>query len=150
MFLLAKLLLGLFMIGITVILHALVCDWVFRFIDHHSRPFVSFFGRHWTIPTLTVAVFVICTALMMDMWLWTLLFWYLEPEALPTLEDALYFSSATFTTVGYGDVVLTHKWRVLSGTEAINGLLLFGWSTAFIFEIMAKLYTTNREQGKKI
>ncbi len=149
MLLMAKLFLGASMIGITVILHAFVCDWVFRFIDRHSRPFVSFFGRYWTIPTLSVAVFVICSALMLDIWLWTLLLWYLEPQALPTLDDALYFSTVTFTTVGYGDLVLTDKWRILCGTEAINGLLLFGWSTAFIFEIMAKLYETGRAQGKK-
>lgn len=148
MFLLLKLGLGALMIGITVTLHALVCDWVFRFIEHHNRPFFRFFGRYWTVPTLIVAVFVIGFAIMIDIWLWTLLFFYLERETLGSIENALYFATITFTTVGYGDIVLVDKWRLLSGTAAINGMILFGWSTAFIFEIMAKLYESGRRYGK--
>lgn len=149
MMLIVKLLVGAAMIGLTVIFHALVCDWVFRFIERHSRPFVGTFGRFWTVPTLVLAVFVIGLAIMVDIWLWTFLFFALEPEALPTIEDALYFATATFTTVGYGDIVLTDEWRLLSGTAAINGMILFGWSTAFVFEIMVKLYETGRRYGHK-
>ncbi|HOO50628.1 MAG TPA: ion channel [Alphaproteobacteria bacterium] len=140
MFLFFKLIIGALMIGLTVILHAFVCDWVFRFIDNHSKPFVRSFGKYWTVPTLIVCVFVIGSAIMADIWMWTILFYYLEPEALGDWDTALYFTTSTFTTVGYGDIVLTDEWRILSGTTSINGMILFGWSTAFIFEIMAKLY----------
>gem|GEM_PF-121545 len=149
MLLLIKLAIGTGMIGFTVVLHAFVCDWVFRFIERYSRPFVGTFGRYWTIPTLITAVFVIGSALMVDIWAWTLLFLWLEPVALPTVDDALYFTTSTFTTVGYGDIVLTDEWRLLAGTTAINGMILFGWSTAFIFEIMAKLYKSGRIYGKR-
>ena len=75
---------------------------------------------------------------MIQIWLWAL--FYLRVGALPALEEALYFSTSTFTTVGYGDVVLTGKWRLVSSFQAANGFILFGWSTAFIFEIMSRLY----------
>ncbi|MDY0029466.1 MAG: ion channel [Pseudobdellovibrionaceae bacterium] len=140
MMLAGKLLIGALMVGLTVILHAVVCDWVFRFLNRHSKGLLNSFGRYWTIPTLSVCVFAIGSAIMADIWMWTLLFYYLEPQALGDIETALYFTSSTFTTVGYGDIVLTDKWRILSGTTSINGMLLFGWSSAFIFEIMAKLY----------
>ncbi len=140
MLLAVKLIVGASMIGLTVILHAIVCDLVLRFLNRHSKLFFRSFGQFWAILTLSVCVFAIGSAIMADIWMWTLLLYYLEPEALGDIETALYFTTSTFTTVGYGDIVLTDEWRILSGTTSINGMLLFGWSTAFIFEIMAKLY----------
>ena len=52
--------------------------------------------------------------------------------ALPNIETALYFSTATFSTIGYGDVVLSSDWRLLGSLEGISGLLLIGWSTAYL------------------
>jgi len=78
---------------------------------------------------------------------WAILFYYLSPGELPTFESALYFSTSSFTTVGFGDVYLDETWRLLSSFEAANGFILFGWSTAFIFEIISKLYKD--EQIKK-
>lgn len=149
MFLFAQLVIAALMIGLTVVIHAFVCDWVFRFIDRHDQPFSGRFGRFWTIPALIGAVFVIGSAIMVDIWLWTILLYFLDPTVLTTIEDALYFTTSTFTTVGYGDVVLGKDWRLLAATTSINGMILFGWSTAFIFEIMAKLYQGGRLYGKK-
>ena len=52
-----------------------------------------------------------------------------------TFETALYFSTSTFTTVGYGDVVLNEDWRLLSAIEAANGFILIGWSTAYLVTV---------------
>jgi hypothetical protein len=60
----------------------------------------------------------------------------------PTLEEAVYFSMVSFTTVGYGDVVVDKGWRILSGFVAINGLLAFGIFTAVLIEVIRSL--TNR------
>jgi voltage-gated potassium channel Kch len=55
---------------------------------------------------------------------------------------ALYFSSVTFATLGYGDVVLSEQWRLLSGVEAANGILMFGVSTgvmtAAVLDVMKR------------
>jgi hypothetical protein len=83
---------------------------------------------------------MIGAAIMTDIWLWTLLFYCLEPDVLKDLDTALYFTTITFTTVGFGDIVLPPDWRLLSSSTAINGMIIFGWSTAFIFEIMTALY----------
>ena len=56
-----------------------------------------------------------------------------------TSKSALYFSTTSFTTIGYGDVVLDRQWRLLGAIEGANGLLLFGWSTAFLFSVTGRL-----------
>jgi hypothetical protein len=56
-----------------------------------------------------------------------------------TLEPALYFATSTFTTVGFGEIVLTPEWRMLSAAESANGFLLIGWSTAFLVSISARV-----------
>jgi voltage-gated potassium channel len=70
--------------------------------------------------------------------LWAVVFW--RARELPTLETAVYFSLVTYTTIGFGDVVLTPGWRVLAGIEGLAGILLVGWSTAFVFAVVNLMY----------
>ena len=56
------------------------------------------------------------------------------------LGEALYFSVVTSTTLGYGDLTLSSTWRLLGTFEAMGGLILFGASTAFLFEVMRQLF----------
>ena len=70
--------------------------------------------------------------------LWAAVFW--QSGELPTLETAVYFSLVTYTTIGFGDVVLGPGWRVLTGIEGLTGLLLVGWSTAFAFAVVSRMY----------
>jgi len=140
MFLIMKLAIGAVMILMTVVIHAVMCDFAIRFIENNIPRFRSISTKHWKIFALICAVTIVGAALMTDIWLWTILFYVLEPEILNTLDTALYFTTITFTTVGFGDIVLPPDWRLLSSCTAINGMILFGWSAAFIFEIMTALY----------
>ena len=70
--------------------------------------------------------------------LWAVVFW--RAEELPNVETALYFSLATYTTIGFGDVVVGPGWRVLAGIEGLTGILLVGWSTAFVFAVVNRMY----------
>jgi hypothetical protein len=54
-------------------------------------------------------------------------------------EEALYFSTVTFSSIGYGDVVLSPRWRLLSSIEGANGVILFAWSTTFLFGVTTRL-----------
>jgi voltage-gated potassium channel Kch len=60
-------------------------------------------------------------------------------HALPNIETALYFSAVTYTTTGYGDVVLPQGWRLQGGVEALTGILMCGWSTGFFFAVVNRL-----------
>lgn len=70
--------------------------------------------------------------------LWAAL--YVWVDALPNMNDALYFSLVTFTTLGYGDISLGPEWRLLSAFEAANGIILFGWTTAIIVAVLQRLF----------
>ncbi len=70
--------------------------------------------------------------------LWAVVFW--RAHELPNVETALYFSLATYTTIGFGDVVVGPGWRVLAGIEGLTGILLVGWSTAFVFAVVNRMY----------
>ena len=56
--------------------------------------------------------------------------------ALPNLETAAYFSLTSYTTVGYGDVVLPEHWRLLGPIEAAVGVLMLGWSTGILVAVI--------------
>jgi hypothetical protein len=56
-----------------------------------------------------------------------------------TFEEALYFSTVSFSTLGFGDVTLGVAWRVLGAIEAVNGLVLIAWSTAFLMSVTTRL-----------
>lgn len=71
--------------------------------------------------------------------IWLYAAFYVVVRALPGLEDALYFSTASYTTVGYGDVVLNSEWRVVGAIESANGIILLGWSTAFFVAIVGRI-----------
>nr|WP_238147280.1 potassium channel family protein [Rhizorhabdus dicambivorans] len=60
-------------------------------------------------------------------------------------EEALYFSTTTYVTIGYGDVVLPHGTRILGAIEGANGIILLGWSTAFFFNIVDRMKLLERQ-----
>ena len=64
---------------------------------------------------------------------------------LPDVSTAFYFSTATYTTTGYGDVVLPEGWRLLASVESLTGILMCGWSTAFFFAVISQLTNARNE-----
>ena len=73
--------------------------------------------------------------------LWALVYLFQsEITTLPDIQTAFYFSMVTFTTLGYGDVVLTDEWRILASVQAANGVIIFGWTTALIFYFIQHIY----------
>ena len=87
-----------------------------------------------------IAVMIATVSILMashasEVIVWSLV--YAVTEAAPPATDLTYFSFVTYTTLG-GDVVLLEHWRFLAPLTAMNGVLLFGWSTAVIFEVMRR------------
>lgn len=133
-----QLLISAVLISLTVVIHAVFLDFLMRKIRRASNPVRLKFRKYWKVPLLIFAVGGVFCAHIVQIWLWAL--FYIYVGELPDIESALYFSTSTFTTVGFGDIVLDQKWRLVSSFQSANGFILFGWSTAFIFEVMSKLY----------
>jgi hypothetical protein len=72
---------------------------------------------------------------------------YLLVGAISELETALYFSTVTYTTLGFGDIVMPPEWRLLSSLEAANGILMFGWTTALIVAAVQRVYFSASDAG---
>jgi len=88
---------------------------------------------------LIVSIFVLWMFLahLIEMGAWAGL--YRELEFFDSMETAFYFSSVTYTTLGYGDIVPESHWRLLATLEAANGFILFGWTTALVFAVLREL-----------
>ena len=85
---------------------------------------------------IIVAMLFILLTHTIEVWVWAMVL--LATGAVDGLEPALYFALVSFTTVGFGDITLTPEWRLLSALIAANGFLLFGWSTAYMVELMRR------------
>jgi len=88
---------------------------------------------------LVIALGALLTAatLLLEIILWAWV--YRHVGAIHGLKESLYFSGITFTTVGYGDITLIKCWRLLSVGEAVNGVLMAGWSTAQLIFIVQRV-----------
>ena len=129
--------LATFMVGLTVTIHFLglmALLWLLRTRGHRFRAHESWAGQGAAILFVVLGLVLVHTV---EVWLYALA--YLAVGALHEFEAALYFSTTSFTTIGYGDVVLDHKWRLVGAIEGANGLLLFGWSTAFLFSVISRM-----------
>ncbi len=85
------------------------------------------FGKTIAMVATVFGLFLIHTV---EIWSWAGA--YLVLGTLPNFTDALYFSAVTFSTLGYGDIVLAPEWRLFGALEGVTGLLLIGWSTAYL------------------
>ena len=139
-------LIGAVLIAITVTIHGVGTTLLVR---HLSRRFLD---RGGNLRPRRVLASLIDTAVVLvflhvaEILTWAAAYRALVPEdELATLEKAVYFSFVTFTTLGYGDITLSEGWRLLSGIQALNGILLVGWSTALIFAVVQRSW---QESGK--
>ena len=88
------------------------------------------------IAVMIATVSVLMLAHACEVIVWSLA--YAIVDAAPAGADRLYFAFVNYTTLGYGDVTPVERWRLLGPMTAMNGVLLFGWSTAVIFEVLRR------------
>lgn len=91
--------------------------------------------QSWTWLFVGVAGWVILLHVT-EIMAWALV--YTWRGAMPDLASAMYFSAVTYTTTGYGDVVLPQSWRLVGAVEALTGILMCGWSTGFFFAVLSR------------
>ncbi|WP_170338490.1 ion channel [Ruegeria arenilitoris] len=98
-------------------------------------------GQGTFLPTagpIALALAVIVATHTIQVWIWAIV--WVMGDVLPDWNSALYFSLVTFTTLGYGDIVLGEGLRIFGAFASVTGLLAFGLSTAFMVALMTRVF----------
>ncbi len=123
------------LVAITVAVHAAGLALLLRsFVEAQAPLGTGFWPVSWLLIRLTWWLLVIH---LIEISVWAL-FYFLD-NRLPDAESAFYFSGVTYTTTGYGELVLSRPWRLLAPVEAMTGILMCGLSTGFFFAVVSKV-----------
>jgi len=138
---LTKLLVAFFLMALCVVLHATGLTTAMRWLE---RSLVTLGRSSWRQLRLliTVASWTVLVHLV-EITVWAA--YYAGGGGMPDLDSALYFSAVTYTTTGYGDLVLPEQWRLVGGIEALTGILMCGWSTGFFFAVVSQILIRDRK-----
>jgi hypothetical protein len=124
------------LMAVCVVIHAASVTSALRWV--RTRAVASAEGQHlariWLF--VRIAAWIILFHLL-EICVWGTFYWW--KGAMPDLPAAMYFSAVTYTTTGYGDLVLPADWRLVGGVEALTGILMCGWSTGFFFAVVSGL-----------
>lgn len=137
----AKLLVALGLMALCVAVHAVGLSGAIHWLRHgRSAVDARFWPPIWIL--IRIAAWIILLHLV-QVATWAA--FYTWQQAMPDLQTAFYFSIVTYTTTGYGDLVLPQEWRVVGGIEALTGILMCGLSTGFFFAVLIKLFGVKTE-----
>lgn len=123
------------MVLVTVLVHLTGLAMLVRVLRSNHKLIRPLKGS--PLALLLGASLVIFAIHTIEIWLYALL--YLRVGASPDFEQALYFSTVTYATIGYGDLLLSKDWRILGAIEGTTGIIMLGWSTAFLVSLLAQL-----------
>lgn len=131
------------LVAVTVAVHAAGYALL---LQSFMNPRATMPRRFWPISLRLIQVtwlLVLIHAAAITIWA----LFYLWAGFMPDVESAFYFSGATYTTIGYGDVVLPKPWRILGPIEGLTGILMCGLSASFFFALANRIYRS-RWEGK--
>lgn len=131
----SKLLVAWGLMALCVVIHATGVSSAVRWWRHPMTAADDFWLATWLFIRLAAWIVVLH---LIEITIWGL--YYVWKNAMPDVPSALYFSAVTYTTTGYGDLVLPQEWRLLGAIEALTGILMCGWSTGFFVAVVSKLY----------
>jgi hypothetical protein len=131
------LLLSTVMVALTVIIQIgglAVLIWIMRWRAPRIASLTHVLQQAGVILIVVLGLFAIHAV---QIWLYAAV--YIALGEFHSFEPALYFSTSSFTTVGYGEMVIESRWRILAAIQSANGFLLLGWSTVFLISVLSRL-----------
>lgn len=143
----SNILIGILVIGVTVIIHALGTKvWVnFLAAKYHTDSDDTF--RKQSVRILIYTALFLLSLNFLEAIIWGVTYYILPGiTELATLEESVYFSLVTYTTLGYGDITIKSSNRILAGFEAMNGILLLGWSTTLMYSVVQTVLKSTFDQ----
>ena len=141
---LRQFLVGVAASGCNIAIHALVMVVVIR-VARRADELATAYQTLRLISVMIATVTVLMIAHLAEVLVWSLI--YAAIDVAPEGADLSYFAFVNYTTLGYGDVTPVKEWLLLGPMTAMNGVLLFGWSTAVIFEVLRRALMTDPSEG---
>jgi Ion channel len=121
----------------TIAIHALAVTATVNFVRREIKLRRTGAGFWRDVAIVSVAISIALVAHLLEIGVWAMLF--MLCREFPAFATAYYHSAVNYTTLGYGDLIMTPPWRLLGPLEAATGMLMFGVSTAVIFAVMQRL-----------
>ncbi len=140
-----KLLIAFALMATCVVVHATGLTAALR--SPRLRPDTQRHFRQWIWLFIRLAALIILCH-MIEIAVWAAVYWW--TQSMPGVQAALYFSAVTYTTTGYGDLVLPVEWRLVGGVEALTGILMCGWSTGFFFGVVSRMPEEGTRVSKEV
>ena len=129
---------ALSLVALTVAVHSAGLAAIYRVAVRSWVPTLRARPGFWAVTWVLVRFAWLLTALhMLQIVIWGVFYW--ATGCMPDAESAFYFSGVTYSTVGYGDLVLPRQWRMLGPVEGLTGILMCGLSTGFFFALVSRL-----------
>lgn len=129
-------------VGVTVVVHLAGLALLLAILRRYRRASRRYLVILLNGGAILVAAFGLFALHSAEIWIWAGIYQLLG--AFTDFEHALYFSTSTYVTIGYGDVVLPPGLRILGAIEGASGIILIGWSTAFFFSIVDRMKLLER------
>ena len=121
--------------AISIMIHAIVTVGAVGIARTAGKRLTQWPRWHLMLVMVSTAA-TLMVAHTLEIFVWALA--YALVGAAPSDSDLLYFAFVNYTTLGYGDVVPAAEWQLIGPITAMNGVLLFGLSTAVLFEVLRK------------
>lgn len=143
---LTKLAIAFCLMALCVTIHAMGLTAAFRWMKVRlARGARDFWPSTWRL--IRIATWTVLLHLVQIL-VWAC--YYAWQGAMPDLTTASYFSAVTYTTTGYGDLVLPEEWRLVGGVEALTGILMCGLSTGLFFAVFTNVFGLNRKSAPPV
>lgn len=131
---------SLIIIVVTILIHGVGSSWWLSYLSRKHNFKSELYGYRKGLFVLSFTAVFFMLLHYIEIAIWAIVFLSIpELDKLSHWEEAIYFSTVTYTTTGYGDITLPPLWRIMAGFEAMNGILLFGWSTAMFYTVVQKI-----------
>lgn len=134
---------ALCLVAVTVFIHAMglaITYKIFARMTTRGSEFTRIILQVIGITWLLIVIHAV------EISVWSLFYWW--QDCLPDLEASFYFSGVTYTTIGYGDLLLPLQWRMLGPVEGLTGILMCGLSTAYFFAVVSHMYKSRSKNDQ--
>ena len=140
-----EILIACVLVAVTVLVHAAGFSLLLRsLMKSRAAPPTQTWPIVWRLIRVTWLLILVHVA---EITVWAL--FYLWGGCLPDAESAFYFSGVSYTTVGYGDLVLAKPWRMLAPLEGLTGILMCGLSASLFFALVSRIYASHLEAKRR-